>query len=316
MQNKPALSIIVPNYNHAAFLDERLNSVLNQTFQDFEIILLDDASTDDSLYILQKYSTHPKVSRFIRNDKNSGGPFNQWQRGFDLAKGDFIWIAESDDFCEENFIESLLPLLKKKTVLAYCASKMVTDDGSLLGLDPWSEGKINNRWTNSYHNSGKNEIEHYLRYRNTIPNASAVIFKKKAIENIRIPNQLTFCGDWYLWLEILKKGDIAFLNSPLNNFRTHDSSTRAIKDYRLEEKRMNEYLFNIVNTSTIKDRVKNSKNYSWIINEINRNKHRSSKFSIIRLHLPVDILIRYHKRFFKDRYSLLKHKLKTMFYGK
>ena len=73
----PTVSVIVPNYNHAAYLRERLDSILNQTFQDFELILLDDCSTDASLLMLRDYATHPRVSQLVVNEKNTGSTFAQ-----------------------------------------------------------------------------------------------------------------------------------------------------------------------------------------------------------------------------------------------
>lgn len=102
------ISIIVPSYNHASYLEKRLESIFNQTYQNFEVILLDDASTDRSEEILNKYKVNSKVSHLIVNKENSGSPFKQWEKGVELAKGDYIWIAESDDFCEKQFLEILL----------------------------------------------------------------------------------------------------------------------------------------------------------------------------------------------------------------
>ena len=61
----PLISVIVPNYNHSKFLIERLDSVFNQTYQNFEVILLDDASTDTSVSILDKYKNHPKIHKLL-----------------------------------------------------------------------------------------------------------------------------------------------------------------------------------------------------------------------------------------------------------
>ena len=102
------VSIIVPNYNHALYLRERLDSIFSQTFQDFEVILLDDNSSDSSIEVLKEYAAHPKVSHFIVNATNSGSPFIQWEKGLSLSKGKYIWIAESDDSCEITFLEKLL----------------------------------------------------------------------------------------------------------------------------------------------------------------------------------------------------------------
>ena len=100
----PKVSVIIPNYNHALFLEQRLESVLNQTYQDFEVIFLDDASTDSSRAVFTKYANHPKISHIIFNETNSGYPFKQWNKGVNLAMGEYIWIAESDDYAELNFL--------------------------------------------------------------------------------------------------------------------------------------------------------------------------------------------------------------------
>src|SRR6187431_17527 len=96
----PKVSVIIPNYNHADFLMQRIVSILNQTYQDFELIILDDCSSDKSREIIEHYRTHPKVSHIVYNAENSGSTFKQWKLGLDYAKGDWIWIAESDDYCE------------------------------------------------------------------------------------------------------------------------------------------------------------------------------------------------------------------------
>lgn len=72
------VSVIVPNYNHHKFLNARLDSILKQTYQNFEIIILDDCSTDENRDIIELYRNHPKVSHIIHNTKNSGSTFIQW----------------------------------------------------------------------------------------------------------------------------------------------------------------------------------------------------------------------------------------------
>ena len=88
------VSVIVPCYNHAPYLKQRIESILNQTYQNFELILLDDVSPDESGEILLSYKDHPKVSHCIINERNSGSTFHQWNKGIALAQGELIWIAE------------------------------------------------------------------------------------------------------------------------------------------------------------------------------------------------------------------------------
>ena len=74
------ISVIVPNYNHASFLKQRIDSILNQTFQDFELIILDDCSTDNSREIIETYRNHLKVSHIIYNTENSGSLLNNGKK--------------------------------------------------------------------------------------------------------------------------------------------------------------------------------------------------------------------------------------------
>jgi glycosyltransferase involved in cell wall biosynthesis len=85
VSNHPLVSIIIPNYNHARFLDERMTSVLEQTYQHIEVIILDDCSTDNSREVIEKYRSNPKVSKIVFNDTNSRSPFKQWYKGFQLC---------------------------------------------------------------------------------------------------------------------------------------------------------------------------------------------------------------------------------------
>lgn len=106
MDNSPMVSVILPNYNHVVYLKERIESILNQTYQNFELILLDDCSADNSCDILNAYKEHPKVSALVLNEKNTGNTFLQWDRGIRLAKGKYVWIAESDDTADIHFLEA------------------------------------------------------------------------------------------------------------------------------------------------------------------------------------------------------------------
>ena len=106
--NTPLVSVIIPNYNHAQYLEKRIDTVLNQTYQNIEVIILDDKSTDNSLEVIEQYRNHPKVAQIVVNEQNTGSPFKQWDMGINLANGELIWIAESDDYNELIFLEELI----------------------------------------------------------------------------------------------------------------------------------------------------------------------------------------------------------------
>ena len=120
----PLVSVIVPNYNHAPYLRQRLDSIFNQTYKNFEVIILDDCSTDNSKEIIEEYRNRPQFSHVVYNEINSGSPFKQWAKGFELAQGEYIWIAESDDWAELNFLEELITKaeLFPNLTLLFCCS--------------------------------------------------------------------------------------------------------------------------------------------------------------------------------------------------
>ena len=88
----PLVSVIVPNYNYSSFLKARLDSVFNQTYGNFEVILLDDASTDNSVDMLKEYAKNEHTAVLEINEKNTQCPFAQWVKGIRLAKGKYCWM--------------------------------------------------------------------------------------------------------------------------------------------------------------------------------------------------------------------------------
>jgi glycosyltransferase involved in cell wall biosynthesis len=188
----PLISIIIPNYNHFNYLVQRLESVFNQTYTNFEVILLDDCSTDNSRAILLEYATNPKVSHCVFNEINSGNTFVQWNKGLSLAKGEYIWVAETDDFCELNFLEELIkPLIADKDiVLSYCQSNRVDENGVVTGT--WlnhTEDLDVELFTTDFCMEGNEFVERFLIYKNVIPNASAVLIRQEVLKK----NRSYFC---------------------------------------------------------------------------------------------------------------------------
>ncbi len=228
----PTVSVIVPNYNHAAFLDIRMESILNQTYSDFEVLILDDCSTDNSQAVLKKYEQHPKVKALIFNETNSGSPFKQWKKGIEKASGEYIWMAESDDYSDPRFLEKILPLFEKDTAiaLAYSQSNDVNEKNETFrNRIFWTEDFTPNIWKNDFVYDGNQFIEQYMLYKNVIPNASAVVFKRSVfLESYdSVSAVMRMAGDWLLWVLMLKNNKIGFIASPLNYFRKHMNTTRV-----------------------------------------------------------------------------------------
>ncbi|MCF8365320.1 MAG: glycosyltransferase [Bacteroidales bacterium] len=237
---QPVVSVIVPNYNYAKYLDQRLSSIYNQTFKEFEVIIMDDASTDDSLTIIEKYSSKPNTSVVV-NKVNSGSIFRQWQKGIGLAKGKLIWIAESDDFSDPDFLAQMLPFFNHPEVaLAHCNSNIVDDNNNITGDYTAYHLKLDfNHWKYDYRVKSTQEINFGLGVKNSILNVSSVIFRKEAIPP-DIFNKLEayrFSGDWLFYIELLKGRQIAYCSEKLNFHRRH-SQTLTTQFTNDEQKRI------------------------------------------------------------------------------
>jgi len=229
----PLVSVIIPNYNHARFLINRIESVLNQSFQDFEVIILDDCSVDKSFDIINSYMGHPKIAEIIRNNKNSGSTFKQWNKGINYARGKYIWFAESDDVCELNFLERLISIieLNNKIDLIYCQSKIIDEDGLLNqfeGCNSSPNKKINDLFNSDFCLCGIEFIEKYLISGSLIPNASSVVIRKSRMVEIGGANEdMRLFGDWLTWIRLLSYNSyIYYVNEQLSSFRCHKATVR------------------------------------------------------------------------------------------
>jgi len=220
----PLVSVIVPNYNHGQYLAKRLESIFNQTFQDFEVILLDDFSNDNSLEILKQYADHPKVSHFIVNKKNSGSPFKQWKLGVELAKGEYIWMAESDDWAKNYFLEVLVSEIDKinNCGLAFCDSYWVNDTDQV-------KEDLSIYKNKAFVKDGLEEIKEQLIFRNTIQNVSSAIIKRENLIQIKSDiTKYTSCGDWILYTEVLLNSKLLFIPEKMNYFRWYHNNTSNV----------------------------------------------------------------------------------------
>jgi len=212
----PEVSVVIPNYNHADYLKQRIDAVLAQTYTNFEIIILDDCSTDDSRGVIEQYKGHSKISHVVFNTENSGGPFYQWKKGIELAQGKYIWIAESDDWCEPSLLDTLVSALNNNAecVMAYVQTHTVSDSEI---IQTSSHDKL------AEYIDGNQYIKNYLAGQCAIWNASMLVFKKACYYNVsdRFIN-FKMCGDWQFYIELAMQGQVFISGKVLNYFRKHD----------------------------------------------------------------------------------------------
>jgi len=232
MNTPKKISVIVPSYNYAHLLEARLQSIQTQDYPIFELILLDDASTDNSLEIAKSFQEHTSLNmEIVLNRKNSGSVFKQWIKGIEMAKGDYIWIAEADDLSEVDFLsEAMKGFSDPDVVLSYTMSKVIDYNGNIL-QENYHSGTDDidlDRWKEDYICEGEEEISNTFAIKNSIPNASSVVFKKIDLRPIRKKiEQFTVAGDWYFYYWLLMHGKIAFHHKALNLWRRHDNSVSA-----------------------------------------------------------------------------------------
>ncbi len=240
-----SVSAVIPNYNYARFLKERVYSILSQDAKINELIILDDCSSDDSLKVINdlKALLSPYLSvKCVFNKKNSGSPFKQWQKGFDLASGDYVWICEADDYCDKRLVGALLSLIKDvlDVRICYCDTAFIDKNGKVIlpSIKPEIDILKTGHWDNSYVNSGLSEYNEYSFLNNTIANVSSCLFKKDDYDKFfDISSEYRQAGDWLFYVNVMCQGNIVYCNRTLNYYRVHGNNVSSVmkKSKHLEE---------------------------------------------------------------------------------
>lgn len=227
--HRPLVSVIIPGYNHAPYLCERIESVLLQDYPCFEVIMLDDCSPDNSAEIMQGYAddfsegrlqTNASSVTFHPNVKNSGNTFLQWEKGINLAKGELIWIAESDDVADHSFLTKVTDKLMEHddAVLAFSWSRMIGPDGKDLGYS-WDETE---RYKAPGVYDGRDFCLRRMTYKNLLYNASMIVFRKESFGKVNDDyKQFSHCGDWLFWFEVCQQGSVCEIPEKRSVFRQH-----------------------------------------------------------------------------------------------
>ncbi len=236
MPQTAKISVVVPNYNYAHCLAERLNSVFDQNHPVWEIIVLDDASTDASFDVVHEVAlARDRDVTLIINDRNSGSVFRQWAPAAEAATGDFLWIAEADDLAEPSFLSRLVEAMKidSDIAIAFCDSRSIDAQGAPLAASykPYYATVESGALAVDQVFSGKDFIASRLSVKNLILNVSAVLWRREAL--VRAISacetelaQLRVAGDWRLYIECLSApgAKLAYVAEPLNSHRRHAQS--------------------------------------------------------------------------------------------
>jgi glycosyltransferase involved in cell wall biosynthesis len=228
MSNFPLVSILIPTYNSAKYLQFALDSALSQSYKKIEIIVHDDASTDGTKILLSKY--HDPRLRIIHTTKNHG-MIGGWNYIVSKAKGDYIKFLASDDLLEPNCVQDLVAAAIKypRAAIITCQRKFIDDNSKVIKKmgfakkDVVVDGLAHAHW-----------ILTTIR-ENLIGEPTAVMYPRKIVK-LAGAYDATFSqfADFEYWIRLLQFGDIVYVHKSLCSFRVHASSntSKAILDGR------------------------------------------------------------------------------------
>jgi hypothetical protein len=231
------VSVIIPNYNYGRYMVERLGSVFDQKYPPFEIIVLDDCSTDDSLGTLADITRVTKRRvRVVANTTNSGNVFAQWTKGVELARGGLVWIAEADDIADPQFLERLTAYFDDPaTAFAFSDSRAIDAKGNLLGesyKNYYVESGSSALAANLFEDARRFAARH-LSSRNLILNVSAVLWRRDRLLRSLAESRdellnYKLAGDWRLYLSTCAGGGkVGYCAEPLNTHRRHEGGVTS-----------------------------------------------------------------------------------------
>jgi glycosyltransferase involved in cell wall biosynthesis len=214
----PRVSVIIPSYNHALYLRECIESVIWQSFQDWELLIIDDLSSDDSLAVAKRF-TDPRI-RVAQNAENMGTYATQ-NVGIDMAKGEFIAILNSDDVWLPRKLQLQIEVLEgcPECTFSYTAGQLVDEDGDRVAGDADNHA--------DYPRDPVQNLLPFLLFENRVL-ASSVMFRKSAT---RFNGALRYSGDWAALLSLASKGPAAYVAESVTVWRQHpeNSYTRLLK---------------------------------------------------------------------------------------
>jgi glycosyltransferase involved in cell wall biosynthesis len=228
------VSVIVASYNHAAYLARRMDSLLAQTYPQLEIIVIDDASRDNSLNVLRGYESDPRI-KLVARQKN-GGWVSVSNQGIELASGEFVVFANCDDACEPSMVERLVAAMRAhpSAGIAFCRSLLVDKQDRVLGNDfAMREGAFRSLCSADCLISTA-QMSRFLLDSCVIPNLSAALFRKKSFVQIgNFAAAYSVCSDWDLFFRFAARYDVAYVCESLNRFRQHAATIRSVTKDRV-----------------------------------------------------------------------------------
>lgn len=213
MESQPLVSVIMPCYNMEKYISEAIMSVHQQTYPHWELLIVDDASTDGTVETVKRIAERDEKIHFIEKTAHSGIADTRNQC-IQMAQGMFLAFLDADDIWHPEKLEKQLGFMMERNVgFTYSAYDWIDEDGKPLNK--------------CIHTIGNLDYEAYLR--NTIIGCSTVVVNKTIIGDVVVPNFRT-SEDSATWLDILKKGHLAYaIEAPLVSYRIRRKSASSNK---------------------------------------------------------------------------------------
>ncbi|MDA8792854.1 glycosyltransferase [Bacteriovoracaceae bacterium] len=258
----PELSVIMANYNGGDLISDAIESILNQTYRNFEFIIIDDGSADNSMDIIQKFQKNDERIKLIQNEKNCGLP-KSLNNGIKAAKGQYIARQDSDDLSALDRFEKQIPYMKEHNLdLCGSGTKYISENGYQLACDK---------------GPSREEFKDYLFSQRAIFPHGSAIFTKKSIEALEGYNEdFFYTQDMELWLRFLEKGyRVDKLDEPLYSFRIQKENASEAKIQG--QNRYTKYLKEFYSDQPI---TFNLKEINQMVNFLRKDKKKKNSLQI------------------------------------
>lgn len=210
-REEPLISIITPLYNSEKYIRETIESVLNQTYKNWEMLIVDDCSKDNGVKIVNEYVLKDKRIKLFKNEKNEGVSFTR-NRAIDLSQGKYIAFLDSDDLWKKEKLKKQILFMEKNNIdLSYTGYEKINMDGSLRG-----EIKV------------PEKLDYKELLKNCLINCISGVYRKEKFEVFRF--RKTKAEDYIFWLEIFKQIDYAYgIQESLAYYRVSNNSRSSNK---------------------------------------------------------------------------------------
>jgi glycosyltransferase involved in cell wall biosynthesis len=211
----PSISVCIPTYNTARYIGEAIKSVLGQDYQDYELVICDNASTDETSDICRRFDD-PRV-RYVRFNEFVGQAAN-WNRCLDLARGEYVVLLHSDDVLLPAFLRRAAETLDRhpQVGLVHCSVQHISQNNSPLYLQKLYDADVID---------AEEKLLRKLLLDGCVVNPAGVMVRREVYETVgKFTEQIVWGVDWHMWTRIALQQKVAYLAEPLALYRQHQQS--------------------------------------------------------------------------------------------